>query len=163
MNWPFSTFRSQPIFSTAFHFRYGFCQKKAQQYKLSYSAPTLNQTCPLPLLDHQHTAQTEPKLQRKSKCDDRHNEDFVWWMWNNDEIISSCIRSVDNDNAKGLYVSKIGWRNCKSISKLISVFLNLNDKNMWKINNKIESKLNARSPWKADEWRYRKYLSIKNP
>lgn len=63
------------------HQRYGFCQQKAQQYKLNYSLPTINQTCPLPLLDHRHNSPPDQSINRKPKCGDRQIEEFVWWTW----------------------------------------------------------------------------------
>lgn len=48
--------------------RYGFCVKRAQQYKISFSLPTTNQSCPMPLLDRKVSVQPEIEEDEEEKC-----------------------------------------------------------------------------------------------
>ncbi|XP_037044628.1 thyrotropin receptor isoform X2 [Bradysia coprophila] len=48
--------------------KYGFCKEKAQQYKLSYSLPTTNMTCPIPLIGRS-TSTDRTATARKPYCE----------------------------------------------------------------------------------------------
>lgn len=84
----FSCYFQSIIFHVSFHkrnrnsdvhffscYRYGFCKERAQQYKLSYSLPTTNMTCPVPLIGRS-TSTDRNVTARKPYCE--YNGEDVW-------------------------------------------------------------------------------------
>lgn len=59
-------------------YRYGFCTQRAQKYKMNYSFPTTNQTCPVPLLGRRNSpGAAAASTKRKAKDEQQHHEEFV--------------------------------------------------------------------------------------
>lgn len=59
------------------YYRYGFFKSKAQQYKTNYSIPTINQSCPIPLLERRRSTHSETNDKERIKDENLRIEDFV--------------------------------------------------------------------------------------